>query len=256
VPYLLKVLAIRSEPRIAEAVRQLEMWDGRIEVDRVGAPIFAAFFAQWTKAVIQQRFEGKTADLLSDGATGLAASLLAGDPAGWFAPGQREPTIRTTMVTVLASLTERLGADMGQGSWGRVHTLPLRHWLSGRGDLGELLDHGNRPIKGDYTTVCNAWQNAAGESRTGAGYRLIAELGDLAAGLWAIDAQSQSGHPGSPHYRDQLSDWIEGKYHYLSLDGEQVARTAASTPAACSGTSRPGCSVRMRSRRWTRIWCG
>jgi penicillin amidase len=133
------------------------------------------------------------------------------------------------METVLASLTERLGADMRQWQWGRAHTLPLRHWLSGRGDLGELLDHGNRPTRGDYTTVCNAWHNAAGEARTGAGYRLIAELGDTAAGLWAIDAQSQSGHPGSCHYGDQLGDWTEGKYHYLSLDGVQAARAAEST---------------------------
>src|SRR5262249_5703170 len=155
----------------------------------------------------------------------LAASLLAGDSAGWFAPGSREPTILATMETALDSLTARLGADMKQWAWGRVHHLPLRHWLSGRGDLAELLDHGNRPIKGDYTTVCNAWHNAAGEARMGAGYRLIAELNDPSGGLWAVDAQSQSGHPGSPHYRDQLDDWIEGKYHYLSLDSMQVART-------------------------------
>ncbi len=228
-PHLLKVLATSSQPRIAEAVRLLGTWDGRMEVDRVGATIFTEFFSQWARAVVEQRFEREMAALLGDAAAGLAASLLAGNSAGWFAPGSREPAILATMEAVLASLTERLGADMGQWQWGRVHKLPLRHWLSGRGDLGELLDHGDRPIKGDYTTVCNAWHNAAGEARTGAGYRLVAELSDPAAGLWAIDAQSQSGHPGSSHYRDQLGDWIEGKYHYLSLDGMQVTKMAAST---------------------------
>lgn len=229
VPHLLQVLATSSQPRIAEAVHRLETWDGCMEMDRVGATIFTVFSAQWTKDVIRQRFTGAVADLLSDGAAGLAASLLADDSASWFAPGSREPTILAAMETVLASLTDRLGADMGQWSWERVHRLPLRHWLSGRGDLGELLDHGNRPIKGDYTTICNAWHNPAGEARTGAGYRLIADLSDPAAGLWVVDAQSQSGHPGSPHYRDQLGDWIEGKYHYLPLDGEQVARTSVAT---------------------------
>jgi penicillin amidase len=228
VPPLLKVLANSSEPRIAEAARLLETWDGRMEMDCVGATLFTAFFAQWTKAVVRQRFTGEVADLLSEGAAGLAASLLSSDSAGWFAPGSREPTILAMMETVLASLTERLGADMGQWTWERVHRLPLRHWLSGRGDVGELLDHGNQPIKGDSTTVCNAWHNPAGEARAGAGYRLIADLSDPAAGLWAVDAQSQSGHPGSPHYGDQLGDWIAGKYHYLPLEGEQVAGTAVS----------------------------
>jgi len=230
-PLLLKVLKSSPQPRVSEAVCHLEQWDCRMEVDRVGATLFAAFFAQWTKTVVQQRFDGETAALLSDGAAGLAAFLLAEDAAGWFAPGLREPTIRTTMESELASLRERLGPDMGQWTWGRVHKLPLRHFLSGRGDLGHLLDHGNQPIKGDYTTVCNAWQNAAGEARSGAGYRLIADLGDAAAGLWAVDAQSQSGHPGSLHYRDQLGDWIAGHYHYLPLAPSEtpVPPTARST---------------------------
>jgi penicillin G amidase len=155
--------------------------------------------------------------------------LLTEDSAGWFAPGLREPTIRMTMESVLTSLRKRLGPDMEQWTWGRVHLLPLRHFLSGRGDLSQLLDHGNQPIKGDYTTVCNAWQNAAGEARAGAGYRLIADLGDEAAGLWAVDAQSQSGHPGSPHYHDQLGDWIAGRFHYLPLtpSGETPVSAAA-----------------------------
>ncbi|MGH7169260.1 MAG: penicillin acylase family protein, partial [Gemmataceae bacterium] len=216
-PPIIKVLKSSTQPRVAEAVRHLEQWDCRMEVDRVGATLFAALFAQWTKTVVRQRFDGETAALLSDGAAGLAASLLTEDAAGWFAPGLREATIRTTMASVLDSLREQLGPDMEQWIWGRVHRLPLRHFLSGRGDLGQLLDHGNQPIKGDYTTVCNAWQNAAGDARSGAGYRLIADLGDASAGLWAVDAQSQSGHPGSPHYSDQLGDWIAGRYHYLPL---------------------------------------
>jgi penicillin amidase len=231
VPLLLAVLRSggRQSSKLAKAVHHLEKWDYRVEVDRVGATLFDAFFTQWTKTVVQQRFEGETAALLAGGADGLAAALLAEDAAGWFPPGSREQTILGAMETTLDRLTEQLGADMSQWSWGRLHKLPLRHFLSGRGQLGELLDHGNRPIKGDYTTVCNAWHNAAGESRTGAGYRLLAELSAAPAGLWAVDAQSQSGHPGSPHYSDQLGDWIEGRYHFLPLDRAEAARSAETT---------------------------
>src|SRR5262249_42512321 len=106
-PHLLKVLATSPQPHVAEAARLLETWDRRMEVDRVGATIFTEFFSQWAKVVVQQRFASEMAALLSDAAAGLAASLLAGDSAGWFAPGLREPTILATMETVLASLTER-----------------------------------------------------------------------------------------------------------------------------------------------------
>jgi penicillin amidase len=225
-PHLLNVLRESSQHRIVEAVRHLEAWDCRMEVDRVGATLFDVFFAQWTKAVVGQRFEGETTSLLSDGAAGLAAALLIKDTAGWFASGEREAAILRAMEATLAWLAERLGADMAHWHWGRLHVLPLRHFLSGRGDLGELLDHGHRPIPGDYTTVCNACPDVTFAARTGAGYRLIADLKSTPAGLWAVDAQSQSGHPGSPHYRDQLEEWIEGRYHFLPLERAEALRMA------------------------------
>ena len=42
--------------------------------------------------------------------------------------------------------------------------------------------------------------------------------GDLAHKLLAVDGQSQSGHPSSPHYSDQYSDWLDGNYHEISLE--------------------------------------
>jgi penicillin amidase len=51
----------------------------------------------------------------------------------------------------------------------------------------------------------------------GAGFRMIADLSDPEGGLWAIDAGSESGHPGSPHYNDQIGDWLTARYHHLPL---------------------------------------
>ena len=44
----------------------------------------------------------------------------------------------------------------------------------------------------------------------------------------AIDGQSQSGHPGSPHYRDQFLDWLAGRLHALVLE-DNAAPTAGGT---------------------------
>jgi penicillin amidase len=225
-PHLLKVLKSSSRPPLVEAVRHLETWDYRMEVDRVGATLFDVFFAQWTKAVVRQRFDGETAALLTDGAAGLAAALLAEDAGGWFPPGQREPAILAEMESALAWLAERFGASMEEWSWGRLHVLLLRHFLSGRGNLGELLDRVPQPVAGDYTTVCNSGSDAGFAARAGAGYRLLVELSATPSGLWAVDVQSQSGHPGSTHYGDQVTDWSEGRYHFLPLDGAAALRMA------------------------------
>jgi penicillin amidase len=226
VPHLLAVLWASADPRVQQAVKHLEAWDGRMEPDRVGAALFDVFFALWTKVVVRERFEGDTAALLAGGATGAAARLLEGDAIGWFPAGRREEAIRGAMDAALDYLTKRLGPDVGDWTWGRLHVMPLRHILSGRGDLGVLLDQAGPAARGDMTTVCNTGQGAAFEARSGANYRLIADFGDPLPTLWAVDASSESGHPGSPHYGDQLAGWARGEYHALPLDREAAGREA------------------------------
>jgi len=77
--------------------------------------------------------------------------------------------------------------------------------------------------------VCNTGYDPNYLAPMGANYRLIAELASSPPGLWAVDAQGQSGHPGSPHYGDQLAEWIGARYHYLSLDRGEVAKTVRHT---------------------------
>jgi penicillin amidase len=105
--------------------------------------------------------------------------------------------------------------------------IQLRHVLSGRGELGQLLDRGGLPVKGDGITVCNTGYDPNYLAPMGANYRMIADLASSPPGLWVVDAQGQSGHPGSPHYGDQLVEWISGRY--LSLDRGEVARTIGAT---------------------------
>jgi penicillin amidase len=195
----------------------LRRWDCRVEPESVGATLFNAFFAAWTSAVAAARFERDLADLMAGALGGLAACLLADDPDGWFPPDAREAAIRDTFRATLDDLTDRLGAEMDGWSWGRLHTLTLRHVLSGRGELARLLDRGGAGVGGDFVTVFNTGSGPDLESRTGAGYRMLAELGSDPPDLWAADAQSQSGHPGSPHYADQFEDWIRGGYHRIAF---------------------------------------
>lgn len=228
VPHLLAVLKrhIDSDSRLPQAVEFLERWDCRMEPESTAAAIFEVFFAQWIQRVAKERFNKETAALLSAGISGLSAALLVEDACGWFKDGNREQAIVATFNPVLDWLMMKFEASMPQWKWGGLHTLPLKHVLGTRGELGELLNHGGPPVRGNLNTVCNTSPSPTFEVLTGAGYRLIAELGSSPPGLWAVDAQSQSGHPGSPHYRDQLDDWIGGRYHYLPLDPAEAGKVA------------------------------
>ena len=225
-PGLLAVLENVTDRRVREATVYLRAWDCRMEPDRVGASIFAVFFSHWTKAVAAEQFEPEEVALAAGSADGFAANLLKADVSGWFLPGKRETTILAAFQAALDTLRSWLGDDFATWTWSRLHAIPLRHVLSGRGDLGRLLDHGGVPVKGDAGTVCNTGLGGQYEARSGANYRLVVDMAVSPPGLWAVDCESASGHPGSEHYGDQLRDWIEGRYHWLPLDRDEASRAA------------------------------
>jgi penicillin amidase len=167
--------------------------------------------------------------LLATGVEAAASRLLAGDPHGWFRNDDRREKIRAAMQAALKTLAERLGADMSKWTWGRLHTLRLRHVLSSRGQLGELLDSDGRGVDGDMGTVCNTGSAPDWSANTGAGYRLVVDLAAAPPELLAVDVQSQSGQPGSPHWDDQCDDWRAGRYHAIPLGRDAAAAGAIHT---------------------------
>ncbi len=229
VPALLRVLKSSDQEPVLGASRWLEDWDCRSEPDSVGATLFNVFFTHWSHVVAEERFDGETADLLSKATAGIASRLLAGDPAGWFADGDRPGKIVAAFNQTLEVLTQRFGADMSTWTWGKLHQLSLHHVLSSHGDLSQLLDHGEVGVRGDMVTVCNAGPGPDWAVASGATYRLITELGISPPELWAVDSQSQSGHPGSPHYEDQLGRWLQGGFHCISLDRKEAVKSTKTT---------------------------
>jgi penicillin amidase len=246
VPRLLAVLETSAESihsndesfdLIRRAMEFLRGWDCRMEPDQVAASIFNVFFNQWCERVASERFSEDAAPLVAGAIGGLAAALLRDNSSGWFADDGgdadvanvgREMATVETFLAALRTLEIKFGADMLEWGWGRLHTLQQKHVLSTRGDLGQLLDVGGMPVRGDYVTVCNTGLGPDYSAPTGAGYRLIADLSDPQGGLWAIDAGSESGHPGSPHYNDQINDWLAARYHYIALKPEFLAGSAVS----------------------------
>lgn len=221
-PPLLAALRGSADVQVQAAARILGDWNGDVQPDLVAPTLFNVFFTFWSKAVAEARFEGTTAELLSKQVEGLASRLLAGDPHEWFAPGQRESALRRVFAETLTYLASRLGPDLARWTWGRLHQLPLKHVLGSRGELAQVLNHGGGGVKGDMITVCNTGSGPDWLATTGATSRILADLSTN--GLWLVDSQSQSGHPGTTHYSDQLPTWMAGEYHFLPLDQEGVAR--------------------------------
>jgi penicillin amidase len=231
VPPLLKHLAGDTELWVVRAVEYLRAWDYRVTPDSVAAALFNVFFPRWCRAATAQRLSPEVAEFAAANAGGLAAALLASDEAGWFAGSDRTAAVRSAFHATLDELAGRLGPDMAGWHWGRLHTLVQKHFLSGRGDLGLLLDRSGTPAPGDAMTVCSTTADANHAAHMGASYRMVADLADPRRGLWAVSIPGASGHPGSPHYGDQVGPWAAGDFHFLSLDETVDGPTLTLEPA-------------------------
>ena len=223
--FLIETLRQASDPRVLEAAEFLSKWNSRMDVDEVGASIFELFFSEFTTAVAAERFDDDAVPLVAGAISGFAVRLLDNDEFGYSPP--RNETIVTCMVRAIDALTERLGPDMAEWRWGRIHKITLNHLLSDRGDLSDLLRRGGQPVGGNGITVSNTGFDPNYLASIGANWRHNADLADDPPGLWAVDATGQSGHPGSPHYGDQLTEWLAGRHHYLPLDSERARAQAA-----------------------------
>ena len=226
-PSLVETLRKASDPRVLEAAGHLDQWNGRMDVDEVGASIFELFFAEFTTAVAAEWFTGDEVPLVAGAISGFAGRLLDNDETDGSPP--RNETIVTSMLGAIDTLTERFGPDMAEWRWGKIHKIALNHLLSDRGDLSDLLRRGGQPVGGNGITVSNTGFDPNYLASIGANWRHNADLADDPPGLWAVDATGQSGHPGSPHYGDQLTEWLAGRHHYLPLDSERVRAQAART---------------------------
>jgi penicillin amidase len=227
VPPLLAHLESETDPRLRRVADVLKGWDYRVEPHSVAAAVFNVFFAHWCRVVTAERLPRDVADLAAGSAGGLAASLLGSDPHNWFGAHRRGKAVRTAFRAAVDELTLRLGPDVAGWTWDRLHTLVLKHFLSGRGDLGLLLDRSGQPAPGDVTTVCSTTSDAHHAASLGASYRMVADLADPRQGLWTVDLASVSGHPGGPHYDDQLALWTKGACHYLPLVDDRDAPARA-----------------------------
>lgn len=221
VPHLLALLASDHRSQIHRAVSVLKGWDYRVTSDSAPALLFNVFFSHWCKAVAAERLPAEIAEFASASAGGLAAALLAGDAAGWFTKRPREEAIKNSMIAAVDELTKRFGPL--DWRWDKVHTLLQKHVLTGRGDLGRLLDQAAPGLAGDTTTVCNMTPDASYAVYLGPSYRMVCDLADPRKGIWSVGVPGQSGHPGSTHFGDQLEPWLHGNYHHLALDNAPLA---------------------------------
>jgi penicillin amidase len=203
-----------KEPDLLEAEAALQAWDGRMQTGSIGAAFLSEFRNRLSQEVFAKvvaacrvydpdfRYAWREMEtplrlLLTQRPQGLLNSRYHDD---W-----RRMIIATVRETASELHRQYPGINLAQLTWGQTHAIRLQHPFTKMASiLGNVLDMPT--FEGDgCASVCVKVLDSA----HGASERLVLSPAHPENAIFQMPG-GQSGHPLSPHYRDQQKFWQNG----------------------------------------------
>ncbi|MEE2658706.1 MAG: penicillin acylase family protein [Candidatus Latescibacterota bacterium] len=130
----------------------------------------------------------------------------------------------------LRSLRTRLGKDMDEWQWGRLHHTYSRHPLSDSFPAwAQHLDPPAKAVHGDSDTPLAGSITITDQQVNGASVnRYILNPSDWSQSRWIVPLGS-SGHAGSQHYADQAQMWADVEYIPMLWNWDDIEIQAEAT---------------------------
>ncbi|MEW6061306.1 MAG: penicillin acylase family protein [Bacteroidota bacterium] len=230
------VNAYRTTPvhdqRLETVLNYFQNWNYQYSKDDVPTTIFETFFNHLLRnTYLDEMGENLFHQyiFLANVPYRVTMTLLNDSTSQWFdntATEQRETRddiIRKSLQDAITDLSNRLGNDVREWRWGRVHTLTLRHPFGGIKVLESIFNIGPMEVGGSGTTVNNGEYHFTlpYEMTLGPSMRKIVDFANINDALSVLPS-GQSGQPLHPHYADQTPLWNNGEYHLLPIDRSVV----------------------------------
>ena len=219
----------------ARAAGALRAWDLRMDTTGPSA-LFALFERQLQRDVFDD--EAGRAGIPRFGSRKRLAALVEGRLSqAWF------DDVATPEVEGRDQIFERAlaeawhrgvvlwGTDVVRWRYGEIHRLELGHPLSGVPLVGGWFSRGPFALPGSASTILaygGPWRGDAIRVTYGPSMRFVTDAADPASSR-AVLPGGESGHPGDPHYADQVADYLAGRAHPVPWGAQAAAASAVST---------------------------
>ena len=220
-----RLLEIDLASRFDQAGQDLlRVWDGVSRADSAGAAYFSAVWSNLLELVFWDELPASARPSGGDRWLQVIANLLERPDDRWWddrttvglVEGRDEILFRA-LTSARLELAVEIGKDAAGWEWGKLHLAAPEHRVLGGEGVPSLVRRMVNPEPigvGGGSAVVNAmaWDAGTDSYRVTAGpsMRMVVDLADLDASTW-VNLTGTSGHPGSPHYDDQLDDWAEGR---------------------------------------------
>jgi penicillin amidase len=238
VPPLLALLQATTSdhPLAAQAMQQLQGFDGQMAADQAAPLIFTAWADALTREVLRNRLGAERFQAMYGKRHFRSAleGIVARDDAFWCGEGGCTAASNRALTTALTELQSRHGKQVAQWRWGDAHPAVSKHQpFSAVKPLARFFEV-RVPTGGDAFTV-NVGQfhldnpDVPYANRHAASLRAVYDLANLDNSAFMYQT-GQSGNVFSGHYRDMAQEWASIRYRPLQLAPTHWAHTLQVTP--------------------------
>ena len=198
------------------AVALLRAWDGKTGAESGPAALFELWWSSHLRPALIALFvvDPSVRPLLAPGdpESMLAVLERSGPQFGADPAAGRDRLLLETLTSALRDAVSRLGPDVAQWAWGRLHHGYFAHAVTSSTNSRHRYDVGPLPVGGsDSTPMAAFYRSTDFRVMMGASVRIVVDVGDWDRSVW-MNAPGQSGDPRSPHYADLAPLWAKGEY--------------------------------------------
>lgn len=240
IPYLTTTKITFEDEEINKVVVALKNWDGKQEESSSEALLFHSIVRALTKNIY-----GDELTLLGENYfeaflgikylyTRNLRTLLKNGRSSWFDDISTKNEIETMNIIIKRSIAEgvyeifdKYGKVKNNWAWGKAHTLTHPHLLGNIYILNKIFGFNLGPFLSggsDKTVRAGGFSYARPYKQTaGASMRRIVDFDGFNKTQFILPT-GQSGHPHSPHYKDQVHLYNRGEYKTTHFNESQIKK--------------------------------
>jgi penicillin amidase len=217
-------VAPAKDPRAKKLIEQAKDWNGIAEPNSTVVAFLNSAMYRALNLILEAQL-GNDADKYDWRKFNFLQRTLQERPAKWL-PSQFE-NYDELLTAAADQAVHRLeegtkDADPEDWDWKRFNYLDMLHPLGREGVLKKLLSITDQAQSG------TDWSPRAASRDHGPAMRFVANTANWDESIILIPA-GESGQPGSEHYRDQFSYWLDGKPIYGPFSDAGEAKTKKHT---------------------------
>ncbi len=232
--YLLRSLDSVSvhDAEMDAARNYLKNWDFRFTKGDIATTIYNAFFVKLIHNIYEDELGPELfRDFVYFGAIPyrVTSQLLASDHSSWFDDvatdhvETKNEILRKSLKDALDELHGQFGPEMKTWRWGDVHSVTFNHPFGKRKPLDKVFNLGPFSVAGGGTTVNKSEYKFTSPYTTsvGASMRFVIDLKNPLVS-YSVITSGESGQPLHKHYDDQTPLWLNGAYHSVTMDWDEI----------------------------------